>query len=75
MPAVIDLDALTKELHEAPETLVDQEDREGCSRSSCLCWPEASIPYCGTLILTSLIYTIRPGWPGMSRSAADGNIS
>ncbi len=31
MPADFDLNALAKELHEVPETLVDQEDREGIS--------------------------------------------
>lgn len=31
MSAVIDFNALTKELREAPETLVDQEDRDGIS--------------------------------------------
>lgn len=31
MPAVIDLAVLVAQLREAPETLVDQEDREGIS--------------------------------------------
>lgn len=31
MSAVIDFNALAKELHEVPETLVDQEDREDIS--------------------------------------------
>ncbi len=31
MPAVIDLNALARELREVPETLVDQEDREDIS--------------------------------------------
>lgn len=31
MPSVIDLTTLAREVHEAPETLVDQEDREDIS--------------------------------------------